>query len=160
MVLLVGLCLVPLGCFMFYNMLDSTTSNTSRDSTYPTSASQSVDSPTPYTDASPTRASTPTRTPTQQSPITSCPGAPAQRVHVGDRVRVCTQYDRLRVREQPRLSSREITRLEPGTHGDIIDGPSCANSYSWWKIRADSGTVGWVSEGGDDVDPYFICPVR
>ena len=160
-VLLVGLCLVPLGCLMLYNTLDNTTSNINGDSTYPTSASrQSINSPTPYLDTSPTHVPTPTRTPTQQSPITNCPGAPAQRVHVGDRVWVCTQYDRLIVREQPRLSGREIARLEPGTYGDIIDGPNCANGYSWWKIRADSGTIGWVSEGGDDVDPYFICLVR
>jgi uncharacterized protein YgiM (DUF1202 family) len=88
----------------------------------------------------------------------SCPGAPPQRVRLGDRVQVCTAYDRLVVRNAPDRSSTEVARLDPGTSLTIIDGPSCANNWSWWKIQADSNVAGWVSEGGDDVDPYFICP--
>lgn len=52
----------------------------------------------------------------------SCPDAPAQQIHIGDRVRVCTAYDRLVVRTQPQPSSPEITRLEPGTRALVVDG--------------------------------------
>jgi hypothetical protein len=48
--------------------------------------------------------------------------------------------------------------LEPGTQFTIIGGPSCSDNWSWWNIRLDDGTTGWVSEGGDEIDPYFICP--
>jgi hypothetical protein len=73
---------------------------------------------------------------------------------------VCTAYDKLIVRRQPGLGSREITRLEPETHLTVVDGPACANSWSWWKVRVDGGAIGWVSEGGDAVDPHFICPLE
>lgn len=90
--------------------------------------------------------------------ITGCSDAPPQRVEVGRRGFVCTQYDRLIVRTGPRKSEDEITRLVPGTYFRVIDGPVCANNWSWWEIRTDDGVKGWVSEGGDNIDRYFICP--
>jgi hypothetical protein len=89
---------------------------------------------------------------------TSCPGAPSQQLRVGDRAEVCTKYDRLIIRSDPGLGNSEITRLEPGEYVTVIDGPVCADNWSWWKIRMKTGAVGWVAEGGDSVDPYFICP--
>lgn len=89
-----------------------------------------------------------------------CPGAPPQRVQQGERARVCTAYDRLIVRVRPQASSAEVARLDPGTYVTIVDGPQCADDWSWWKIEMDSGEYGWVAEGGDSVDPYFICPAR
>jgi len=171
--LLLVVCLASLGfCKLYIEVIRSR--GPGRNSRNPISTPPGIISPPPCLDTppmyTPTRSpahqsfSTPSPTPVISTPIptsvTSCPGAPAQRVRVGDRVWVCTKYDRLIVREQPRLSSREIARLEPGTYVKIINGPTCANSYSWWKIRTDSGPVGWVSEGGDNVDPYFICPAR
>ena len=88
-----------------------------------------------------------------------CEGAPAQRVWVDARAYVCTQSDRLIVRENPRRGASEITRIPTGTRMTIIGGPECANSWSWWRVRTDDGVVGWVSEGGDGTDPYFICPL-
>ena len=103
----------------------------------------------------------PTNTPPPTSRgLSSCPGAPPQRVRVGERAWVCTAYEQLIVRAQPRRSSAELTRLEPGTHVTVIDGPACANAFSWWKVRISSGTVGWVAEGGDEIDPYFLCPAQ
>jgi LysM repeat protein len=90
----------------------------------------------------------------------SCPAAPPQRVRVGESARVCTAYDPLIVRAQPGRNSVELTRLWPGTYVLVIDGPACANASSWWRVRTDSGTVGWVAEGSDAIDPYFLCPVR
>lgn len=45
----------------------------------------------------------------------SCPGAPPQRFRVNRYGEVCTKFDRVKVRQEPRRSAREITRLEPGT---------------------------------------------
>jgi hypothetical protein len=52
-----------------------------------------------------------------------------------------------------------LTRLRPGRYVSIVDGPVCANAFSWWLVRIDSRTIGWVAEGGDEIDPYFLCPV-
>jgi serine/threonine-protein kinase len=112
-------------------------------------------SPTPIPSPAPTNTSI-----VADSRPSSCPGAPPQRVRVGERARVCTAYEQLIVRAQPRRSSSELTRLKPGTYVTVVDGPICANAFSWWKVRTNSGTVGWVAEGGDEIDPYFICPAR
>ena len=92
--------------------------------------------------------------------IKECPGAPPQRVMIGEQARVCTQSEDLTVREEPGLDGKELTGIEPGTDFMIIAGPSCANNWSWWKVKLDSGIVGWVAEGGDKIDPYFICLVN
>ena len=97
---------------------------------------------------------TPKTTPTK-SP---CPAAPEQHVQIGRRAYVCTQIDRLIVRSGPGQNYSEITRIVPGTYFRITDGPKCANDWSWWKIKTDDGIMGWVAEGGDNADPYFICP--
>jgi serine/threonine protein kinase len=112
---------------------------------------------------SPTKVPTAVPSPTQlpgptDSLAPGCPGAPTQQVRVGDRAWVCTAYEQLIMREQPRGSSSEIARLKPRTYVAIVDGPVCEGGWSWWKVRTDSGVMGWVAEGGDAVDPYFICP--
>ena len=91
--------------------------------------------------------------------IKGCPGAPPQRVMIGEKANVCTESDDLIVRQEPGLDGMELTGIEPGTNLMIINGPSCANNWSWWKVELDSGLDGWVAEGGDDIDPYFICPM-
>lgn len=96
--------------------------------------------------------------PTPTDEPSSCPGAPTQRVDVGKRGYVCTKNDRLIVRDGPGKQNSEITRIEPGTYFRIIEGPVCANNWSWWSIKTDAGIKGWVAEGGDNIDPYFICP--
>jgi len=94
----------------------------------------------------------------------SCPGAPTQQVKVGSIAYVCTIRDRVLVREGPSKIYSEIVRVTPGTELKILSGPECANNWSWWKIQVLSGdhkgVVGWISEGGDSEDTYFICPSR
>lgn len=93
-----------------------------------------------------------------ESAVLSCPGAPEQRLRAGDSAYVCTQKDRLIMRDLPGNGS-EIMRLETGTRFSVIGGPNCTDGMSWWRIEY-SGMTGWVSEGGDSVDPYFICPLK
>jgi hypothetical protein len=91
-----------------------------------------------------------------------CPGARPQRVRVGKQVRVCTREDHLILRQDPRLGGLEIIRVDPGTQLAVLAGPSCADNSSWWKVKIISGSItgltGWVREGSDEKDPYFICP--
>ena len=93
------------------------------------------------------------------SSANSCPGAPPQRMAVNQRGYVCTQSDRVRLRNSPAKSADTIVYVNTGTQFTVIGGPSCSDSWSWWNIRLDDGTTGWLSEGGDAVDPYFICPL-
>ena len=88
----------------------------------------------------------------------SRPSVPPQEIDIGDRVRVCTAYDRLAVRTRPWRTSSEITLLDPGTPITVVEGPAYADGWPWWRILTDDGLIGWVAEGGDEVDPYFICP--
>jgi SH3-like domain-containing protein len=74
---------------------------------------------------------------------------------VNQRRFVCTQRDSVRLRVSPARSASALVQLEPGTQFAVIGGPSCSDNWSWWNIRLDDGTTGWVSEGGDEIDPYF-----
>jgi len=47
--------------------------------------------------------------------------------------------------------------MEPGTALAIVDGPICADGWLWWQVQAEGGEIGWVAEGGDETDPYYIC---
>lgn len=90
----------------------------------------------------------------------SCPGAPPQRLVVGNRAKVCSSITSVKIRSTPGMSGSRITSLPSNTAFDVIGGPVCAgNNWSWWKVRTDSGQVGWMAEGGDEVDPYFLCPI-
>ena len=97
---------------------------------------------------------------TNSGSSTSCPGAPPQRMIVNQRGYVCTRSDRVRLRNAPAKSADTIVYVNTGTQFTVIGGPSCSDSWSWWNVRLDDGTTGWLSEGGDVVDPYFICPLQ
>jgi hypothetical protein len=91
--------------------------------------------------------------------ILSCPGAPPQRMTVNQRGYACTRSDPVRVRVSPARSANTLVQVEPGTQFTVIGGPFCSDDWSWWNVRLDEGTTGWLAEGGDEIDPYFICPL-
>ena len=88
----------------------------------------------------------------------SCPGAPKQRMVVNQRGYVCTKGDNVRLKDAPASSASTVVSLKNGSQFTVIGGPACAENWSWWQIKTDAGNNGWISEGGDEVDPYFICP--
>ena len=81
----------------------------------------------------------------------NCPGAPPQRMTVSGRGYVCTKSDSVKLRDYPSRSGSEITKLSPGTGFYVLDGPSCSDNWSWWKIQADDGTV--LYKTGDFYNP-------
>jgi uncharacterized protein YgiM (DUF1202 family) len=89
---------------------------------------------------------------------TSCFGAPVQQVAVGERARVCTAKDKVNLRENPSKTAKAVTKLNPGVLMTVEDGPVCADNWSWWLVELDDGATGWIAEGGDATDAYFICP--
>jgi len=72
---------------------------------------------------------------------------------------VCTKKDSVKVRSEANRNAEVIIQLIAGAEFTVIDGPQCANNWSWWKIKTEDGTTGWMAEGGDETDPYFICPM-
>ena len=94
--------------------------------------------------------------PPASNPSGSCPGPPEERMEINQRGYVCTKNDSVMVRKLPLPSGEIITRLAPGTEFVVLDGPSCGD-WAWWMIETDNGIKGWIAEGGDEVDPYFIC---
>jgi hypothetical protein len=51
----------------------------------------------------------------------------------------------LRRRSAPGLSSDVIDSLRPGTQLAVLDGPTEADGYHWWKVRVGDGREGWVA---------------
>jgi len=92
--------------------------------------------------------------------ISSCPGAPPQRMVVNQRGSVCTKSEPVRMRTLPARSADTLIEVSSGTQFTVIGGPSCSDDWSWWNVRLEDGTTGWLAEGGDEVDPYFICPLQ
>jgi len=98
--------------------------------------------------------------PTDTTEKRYCSGAKPSRVSVGNRAVVCTREDHLILRQEPNKSGTEIIRIVTGSLITILNGPECGNGFTWWYIESEDGDRGWVREGSDEVDPYFICPVH
>ncbi|HPR34184.1 MAG TPA: hypothetical protein PKY64_00800 [Anaerolineaceae bacterium] len=92
----------------------------------------------------------------------TCKGAPDTRLSVGMQAYVClTSYTSQRVRWSPGRNTETMTSLARYTVVEIIDGPVCmGDNWTWWKVQIPGGRVGWMTEGGDEVDDYYLCPVR
>jgi len=91
-----------------------------------------------------------------------CKEAPEKRLSVGTHAVICTKSDPVRMRTTPSHSADLIDSLMPGVELVVIGGPVCDETNSWWywEVRTEDGFTGWVSEGGDAVDAYYVCPVE
>lgn len=88
-------------------------------------------------------------------PLQPCVGAVSPKLILYERARVSFNGDRLRLRRGPSTSYEAIVNLQPGDTFLVVDGPSCAEGYSWYRI-AFGDLTGWVAEG--DVEEYFAEP--
>lgn len=118
---------------------------------------------TPIPTIGPGDDTTPQPRPTTPAPppvgIVVCPGALPARLAVGAVARSTTTGS-INIREMPDTGSDVAGLLLPGAQMDVIGGPECGPSRTWWQISYESraGTVtGWVVEG-DDLD-YWLEPV-
>lgn len=94
-------------------------------------------------------------------PVSSCPGAAPSQVRVGQTVRVCTKSDHLIMRMEPNRGAPEIRRFDPGTEFTVLAGPECSDNSQWFFVKTEKyNKKGWVREGSDEIDPYFICTVQ
>ena len=111
-------------------------------------------------EVTPTRAEiTPTRqlvmpivstfTPTPASVVTPTVGAtavPSPALAIGAKVRVAgTQGSPLNMRAGAGTAQAVVKRLPEGARVEIIGGPKDANGFTWWQVRDEAGTTGWVA---------------
>lgn len=117
----------------------------------PTSAPTSTPPPRP----SPTEVILPTEV--VPTPV-SCPGLLPSRLIVGQRGQVILEGGNTanRIRSEPGTAYNRIGEIPPGGIFDVLEGPECADGYTWWRVNYD-GLVGWTAEAGDG--RYWIEPV-
>lgn len=99
----------------------------------------------------------PTRSPvmTAEAAI-DCPNAPAIRLIVQGRGRVTDDNDdTLNLRNGPGTSFDILKALNPGDEFMVIDGPTCADGFTWFRVRHGNNR-GWIAEG--DREGYYVEP--
>lgn len=105
---------------------------------------------------------TPTTLITVTPKAEACGDAPPKRLKKGDKAIVCTQFETVHLRENPDNTSEFSHRLVPGAELQVIGDAVCDEEASWWywEVKTEKGFEGWVAEGGDEIDTYFICPFK
>jgi uncharacterized protein YraI len=87
--------------------------------------------------------------------IMACLGAPEIKLAIGDWARVSVDPPTpSRLRKSPGSSGEVIGNIQPGENALIVDGPQCANGYTWWFVRSLEGLEGWAAEG--DATSYWL----
>jgi hypothetical protein len=59
---------------------------------------------------------------------------------------------RLRLRSRPNFSLPAEALLADGTVVELRGGPRQVDDFTWWKVRTEEGTVGWVVASADGLD--------
>jgi len=130
----------------------------------PTTTPTSPSTPTPTAKATSThvRTNTPakTATPVKSDVVSSCPGAPDITLKLNDWAMVSTDPPLPnKIRSQPAISGELIGQVQPGENVQVVDGPTCADGYTWWFVRSLDGLEGWTVEGDNEgywlVDPIY-----
>jgi hypothetical protein len=107
------------------------------------------------TTTKPTFTPTWTRTPVESDKLVNCPGAPDILLKLGDWAMVSMDPPLPnKVRSQPGNNSELIGQVQPGENVLVVDGPRCADSYTWWFVRSLEGLEGWTVEG--DTEGYWL----
>ncbi len=91
----------------------------------------------------------------------TCPGAPPQRLVPGERGKVCTAKEPVVLRQGKGRTAPRVAALPTGTEFEVLGGGYCiGDGWSWYLVETDDGQIGFISEGGDAVDDYFLCPLE
>ncbi len=93
------------------------------------------------------------------TPYQACPGtSPPTRLWVGGYAAVSMEPPLPNnVREGPGTNNHLIGKIQAGYPMEILDGPECANNWTWWKVRSlVDGLTGWTAEG--DANGYWLVP--
>lgn len=90
--------------------------------------------------------------------VSECPGAPPTSLKPNTLAQVSLHPPMSNnLRLEPGLQGKRIARLKPGEVVQILEGPRCADSYTWWSVRSLAGLEGWTAEG--DSAAYWLHPL-
>jgi hypothetical protein len=96
----------------------------------------------------------------QAGNVSSCPGAPPIILQVGDWAQVNLDPPMPNnVRSQPGSAGTLTGKVEPGENVLVLEGPRCANGFTWWRVRSLNGLEGWSAEG-DASGYWYVDPIR
>jgi uncharacterized protein YgiM (DUF1202 family) len=96
----------------------------------------------------PVAAETPTAAPTATFTVTAVPGTA---LAVGQPARVVAP-DGLNMRDQPSSSGQLLLLLASNQRVTVVEGPTDAEGFRWWKVDDASGNVGWVAESDGETE--------
>jgi D-alanyl-D-alanine carboxypeptidase len=87
---------------------------------------------------------TPTQpTPTPTPPPTTPPPPTSGKFAINSTVRVT---ETLNMRSGAGTGNGIVATLPAGTTATVLEGPTSASGYTWWRVRTSGGTTGWVAE--------------
>lgn len=99
----------------------------------------------------------PTETPVPASPTAAPTATPTQAptgMTIGAQARVAAAGG-INVREQPSTQAKQMGRLNANVVVKLVEGPSQADNYVWWKVDNGAGLTGWVAAGPEN-DPWLV----
>lgn len=85
----------------------------------------------------------------------TCPNTLPSRLNRGDNARVTLLGTANNVRSGAGTNFNRIGQLAPGAPFTVLEGPSCANGYAWYRVQGD-GITGWTAEA---LDVYWLEPL-
>jgi hypothetical protein len=122
-------------------------------------------SPTVTENTAPAEGTLPTESPqpqlvtaTQTSTAVVCEGAPPARLRVGSFAYVNPDPPLPNnLRSEPGQDNTLIGEIQTGQAMSILEGPTCADGWLWWKVRTlETDLEGWTAEG--DGQGYWLVP--
>ncbi len=97
--------------------------------------------------ATPAPEATPTPAPTPLPGTALAVGQPARVVAPGG----------LNLRDQPSTAGNLLVQLGTGVRVNILEGPTSADGYTWWRVDDGAGNVGWAAQA-DPSGTEFLSP--
>ncbi len=62
----------------------------------------------------------------------------------------------LNMRTNPASSAGLILQLATGIRVTVVEGPTTADNFTWWRVDDGQGNVGWVADG--DAETVWLSP--
>ncbi|HRE48542.1 MAG TPA: SH3 domain-containing protein [Aggregatilineales bacterium] len=94
--------------------------------------------------------------PTAQPAAINCPGSLPSRLIVGGEAHVLPGESN-NLRSGAGRNFRVLLAIPAGGVMRVLDGPTCAGGFAWWRVNY-RGTIGWTVESGDGV--YWVESLR
>lgn len=104
----------------------------------------------------PGQAGTPFEFPSAVGSASVCESAPPTYMILHERGQVTNDDPQpLNIRDEPGLNGDIVEVLHSLDVFLVIDGPRCADNYTWFKVR-ENGVEGWIAEGEPGL--YYVEP--